>query len=101
MEASLTHEEFSEQANRKFEVEVDENTVVELELIEVSDLKLYPQQEEFVLLFRGPSDTFLGQGGRYFRNDKMGRFEIFIVPIRQDAQGYYYEAVFNRIRQQS
>jgi hypothetical protein len=100
MEASLTHEEFVQQANGKFQVEFDENADVELELTDVSELKLYPQQEEFVLVFRGPGDMFLGQGPRYFKNDQMGRFEIFIVPIRQDAQGFYYEAVFNRIRQQ-
>jgi hypothetical protein len=29
----------------------------------------------------------------------MGQFELFIVPVKQDAQGFYYEAVFNRIRE--
>jgi hypothetical protein len=100
MEPSLTHEEFTQHANSKFQAEVDENSDVELELIEISELKLYPQQEEFVLLFRGPLDAFLDQGVRHFKHDKMGRFEIFIVPIRQDQQGFYYEAVFNRLRNQ-
>lgn len=99
MEPSLTHEVFAQQAKSKFQVEVDENTDVELELAEVSELKVYPQQEEFVLLFRGPLDAFLGQGARNFKHDEMGQFELFIVPIRQDAQGFYYEAVFNRIRE--
>jgi hypothetical protein len=31
----------------------------------------------------------------------MGQLDLFIVPIRQDAQGFYYEAIFNRIREQS
>jgi len=101
METSLTHEAFAQQANSKFQVEVDETTDVDLELTEVSDLKLYPQQEEFVLLFRGPSNMFLGQGVRNFKHDAMGRFEMFIVPIRQDELGFYYEAVFNRLRQQT
>ena len=99
MEASLTHEEFSKNANTKFQVEVDERTQVELDLIAISELKIYPQQEEFTIVFRGPLDSFLGQGARNFMHDQMGRFELFIVPIRQDAQGFYYEAVFNRIRQ--
>jgi hypothetical protein len=98
MEPSLTHEAFARQANSKFQVEIDENTNVDLELTEVSELKLYPQQEEFALVFRGPLDMFLGQGARYFKHDQIGRFELFIVPIRQDAQGFYYEAVFNRLR---
>ena len=98
MEASLTHEAFTQLAGTKFKVQVDENTGVELELAEVSELKLYPRQEEFTIVFRGPSDAFLDQGVRLFTHDQIGEFELFIVPIRQDGQGYYYEAVFNRIR---
>ena len=101
MEASLTHEEFSKNANTKFQVQADENTHVELELIAISELKVHPQQEEFAVEFRGPLDMFLGQGVRNFSHDQMGQFELFIVPIRQDAQGFYYEAIFNRLRQQS
>ena len=100
MEASLTHEEFSKNANTKFQVQIDKDSHVELELIGISELKLYPQQEEFAIVFRGPLDSFLGQGARNFAHDRMGQFELFIVPIRQDAQGFYYEAIFNRLREQ-
>lgn len=99
MEASLTHEAFTQHAGTKFRVQVDENTGVELELIEVSELKVYPRQEEFSLVFRGPSEAFLDQGARLFTHEQMGEFELFIVPIRQDGQGFYYEAIFNRIRE--
>ena len=101
MEASLTHEQFSKNINTKFQVQLDENTSVDLDLAEVSELKVYPQQEEFVLLFRGPLNIFLDQGIRSFTHDQMGQFELFIVPIRQDEQGFYYEAVFNRLRDES
>ena len=99
MEASLTHEEFTRHAGSKFQVQVDENNSVELELTEVSELKVFPRQEEFAILFRGPSDAFLDQGARLFTHDQMGQFELFIVPVKGDEQGFYYEAVFNRIRQ--
>lgn len=99
MDASLTHEEFSKYANTKFQVQTGEESNVAVELIVVSELKLYPQQEEFTLEFRGPLNMFLEQGVRNFTHDQMGQFELFIVPIRQDAQGFYYEAVFNRLRQ--
>jgi hypothetical protein len=98
MEASLTHEEFAKNANTKFKVQVDENTHVELELIAVSELKLYPQQEEFTLEFLGPLNMFLDQGGRNFAHDQMGEFELFIVPVAQDERGFHYEAIFNRLR---
>jgi hypothetical protein len=99
MEAALTHEEFSKHANTKFQVQADENTNVELELVRISELKLHPQQEEFALEFRGPLNIFLDQGVRSFTHDQMGQFELFIVPIRRDGQGFYYEVIFNRIRQ--
>ena len=99
MEASLTHQAFAQNANTKFRVQAGENTPVELELIEVTELKLYPRQEECTLTFRGPLGLFLGQGVRPFTHDQMGEFELFIVPIKQDADGFYYEAVFNRIRE--
>ena len=99
MEASLTHEEFARHAGTKFQVQFDETTYVEVELVEVSEIKVYPQQEEFTLEFRGPANAYLDQGSRLFRHDQMGQFELFIVPVRQDAQGFYYDAVFNRIRE--
>jgi hypothetical protein len=100
MEASLTHETFSRNANTEFRVVIDENTSVPLELTNVSELKLYPQQEEFALEFRGPLNMFLDQGVRNLSHDQIGEFELFIVPIKQDERGFYYEAIFNRLRQQ-
>ena len=100
MEASLTHEEFNKAKNTRFKVELDENTHVHLELVTVSDVKLYPQQEEFAIEFRGPLDKFLNQGPHNFSHEQMGQFELFIVPIRKDDKGFYYEAIFNRLRNQ-
>src|SRR5689334_18511194 len=98
MEASLTHEAFAQHANTTFQVQTGD-TSLELELIEISELKLHPQQEEFAIVFRGPANAFLEQGVRSLAHQQMGHFEIFLVPIRQDEQGFYYEAVFNRVRE--
>lgn len=99
MEASLTHEEFNKNANTKFQAHFENNTVVDLELAKVSELKLHPRQEEFTIEFRGPLDMVLSQGTHSFTHDQMGQFELFLVPVRQDEQGFYYEAVFNRLRE--
>ena len=96
MEAALTHEEFSKHVNARFQVQ---DTDLKLELIEISELKLYPEQEEFAIVFRGPTNAFLGQGICILSHEQMGQFELFIVPIRQDQDGFYYEAVFNRLRE--
>lgn len=99
MEASLTHEEFTKHLNSKFHVENEENIPVELELIEISELKLHPRQVEFSLEFRSPLNMFLSQGVHNFTHDQMGQFELFIVPFKQDGQGFYYQAVFNNLRE--
>lgn len=98
MEAALTHEAFTQHVNTRFQVQTGDGPAVELELVEVSDLKLHPQQEEFAIVFRGPANIFLSQGIRFLSHEQMGQFEIFLVPIRQDEHGFYYEAVFNRLR---
>jgi hypothetical protein len=30
-------------------------------------------------------------------HDKIGAIDLFLVPVRKDEQGLYYEAVFNRL----
>ena len=96
---TLTHEAFARHLKTKFQVQLDAGNSVELQLIEVSELKSYERQEEFWILFLGPNEFFLGQGTRLVDHDVMGQFDLFLVPIKQDDQGYYYEAVFNRIFQ--
>ena len=99
MEASLTHEEFSQHVNSRFDVQLDETNAAQLELVEISPLKVYPLQEEFSIVLLGPLNTFLGQGVRLLSHEQMGQFELFIVPVRKDDKGFYYEAVFNRMRE--
>ena len=98
MDASLTHEDFFKQLNSTFTLQLDEANQLELQLVEVTEVQLSPRQEQFSITFRGPREVFLGQGMRPLENEALGSFDYFIVPIRQDEQGYYYEAVFNRIR---
>jgi hypothetical protein len=98
MDDFLTHEAFLENLNTKFHVSAEDNSQLDLELAEVSALKLVKNQEQFAIVFRGPLDRFIEQGTRSFDHEKLGQFELFIVPIRQDGEGYYYEAIFNRFR---
>ena len=99
MDDSLTHEAFAQNVNTKFHVSTEDANQVELELAEVSELKQLKAHDQFAVVFRGPLKFFMAQGIRSFDHDKLGRFELFFVPIRQDAEGFYYEAVFNRFRE--
>src|SRR2546429_9515531 len=70
---------------------------LELELIEVSELKTARRQEMFSIVLRCRSDRVLPQRIYRLENSSMGQLDLFLVPIRKDDQGVYYEAVFNRI----
>jgi|SRR5882672_9589528 len=91
------HAAFAQHLNTIFRVYLDDGNTVDAELITVSDLLLSPRQERFAIVFRGPNETFLGQGNRRLAHDQLGEFELFLVPVFQDDQGTNYEAVFNRI----
>ena len=95
--SQLTHEAFVANRQTSFRVQVGTDQHVDLVLMEVSELKLSKRQEQFSIVFRGPSDAYLGQGIRPFHHERMVQFDLFIVPIRQDEKGFYYEAVFNRL----
>ena len=96
MESELSYEAFAKNANAKFMVQVDDTRKLELELIEVTEQKLTGNQEEFTLIFRGTNECFLEQGTRIFEHNEIGTFVLFIVPVDQNSNGFYYEAVFNR-----
>jgi hypothetical protein len=93
----LTKETFDENLNTRFRVMLDGAATLELELIEVKPGRSTSRQEQFSLLFQAQPDIPLQQGVFRLEHDKMGAFELFLVPVRKDEQGYYYEAVFNRL----
>jgi hypothetical protein len=92
----LSHAGFAEQLNSKFCLRL-EDLEIELELSEVSELKVTPGQEVFSLVFRGPATFVLSQQSYRLEHDQMSAFDLLIVPIRRDDKGVYYEAVFNRL----
>jgi hypothetical protein len=99
--AAPTQQEFAKHLGTKFQVQVASEQTIDVELVEVSELKQSPRQEQFGILFRGPNEFFLGQGTRRLHHQEVGSTELFLVPIRQDATGFYYEAIFNHVREQT
>lgn len=49
---------------------------------------------QFSLTFRGPAGAPLEQGTYVVAGEQLGEQAIFLVPVRADADGRYYEAVF-------
>jgi hypothetical protein len=95
----LTMASLSEQLHTKFRLRVEPEKAFELELVEVEARDdVAGQTERFSAVFRGALDTFLPQHTYALEHDALGSFELFIVPIRRDGEGFYYEAVFNRMK---
>lgn len=54
-------------------------------------------QEQFAIVFRGPLDAFLAQRTYQMEHPRMGTFDLFLVPIKRDEDGFLYEACFARM----
>jgi hypothetical protein len=97
---------FSTQLNTPFRVHLSRITALEVELVEVTgkgalDGQQPPaaaRQERFSIVFRGPRDKRLQQGIYQMQHDQLGALDLFLVPVGQDQDGVYYEAVFNRLQ---
>lgn len=95
--ASLDHSFFATRIGATLTVPFENHENITLALAEVSDLKESRRQERFALVFRGPLDVPLGQGSYVVELEEIGAFDLFLVPVGMDEQGYSYEAVFNRL----
>ncbi|HEX9638727.1 MAG TPA: hypothetical protein VGB99_14410 [Acidobacteriota bacterium] len=102
--SQLSYDQFRSSLNSRFQVRLAAGQAHELELTTVSERKLSSQQrasetvelETFSIAFRGSAQQPLGQGIYRFEHERLGEFDLFIVPIAADRENYTYEAVFNR-----
>jgi hypothetical protein len=104
MSAPLTEEEFSQHVNTRFRLNADTAEPVELELVEVRTYMNKDKagerggMERFSVFFVGPLNPFLPQATYSLSHEKMGCFDIFLVPLGREEKGYSYEAVFNYVK---
>lgn len=92
-----THELFAKHVNTNFVVQHPSLGDVTLELVTVSELRETPRQRMFSLVFRGPLEQPLEQGGYPVVHAEMGSAVLFLVPVAREADGFRYEAVFNNL----
>ena len=90
----LKYEEYAAQSGTNFRLAEND---FDLELVEVTERKITTQQEMFSLIFRGAQDNFLQQKIYRISHASLGDGELFLVPIGLEADGYRYEAGFNRL----
>lgn len=103
MSPILTEKEFSKHVNTKFRIALEPPV-----LLELSEVKSYlPRENEergmerFSLYFAGPREPSLPQHVYPMEHELMGPFDIFLVPVSQDENGFRYEAVFNYYKEKA
>ena len=90
-----THELFNDVIGDSFSIEAEGVTAVELASVEVKPSLAGAARAPFVLTFHGPADVLLPQSIYVLEHNKLGRLEIFLVPVDQAENHVIYEAVFN------
>jgi hypothetical protein len=60
--------------------------------------KAVPPDGTFSLLFHGPGNRPLDQRTYSLEHERIGQFDLFIVPVGLEAGKLQYEAIFNRLK---
>ncbi len=96
---TITKSMFAENVNSTFHLQNETGQPLELVLIECREGVATSKYEQFSLMFKGPN-TALPQRTYELAHPVLGTFALFLVPVRQDINGTYYESVFNRLIRQ-
>jgi hypothetical protein len=89
--AALTAEDFEPLLHEPFSL----GSQFEIELIDVSSSGTAGSaRPQFSLLFRGGPTPPLAQGVHGLEHARLGRLDLFLVPLGPDEEGQRYEAVF-------
>ena len=98
-----TEAEFAKHVNTNFRIEIEGSAPIDLKLVSVTPRKIEPTEqqgmERFSAVFSGPLEFLLPQQTFHVTHPEMGEFDVFLVAIGQEADGFRYEAVYNYYRQ--
>jgi len=93
---TLTKEIWETYLDKDFQVEITDQAAVVMTLIAVSGFgrPLLGRREAYSLLFQGPLQPALAQRIYRIRQQQLGNWDIFLVPVGKESKGLQYEAVF-------
>jgi len=95
--SALTHETFAKELGSPFQLHWGAAAPLRLELVSATEFARASagmRRTPFSLLFRGPRQPVLPQKIYPLEHDRLGRLEIFLVPIGPEGEGMRDEAVF-------
>lgn len=90
--------EFEAAVGSEFSMELEDGASTPVLLKKCETKTDTPLQECFSLIFVAPNDVPQVQLMRQLTHSALGEMAVFLVPIKRDAAGLYFEAVFNRLR---
>jgi len=94
-----SEEEFRQHINTPFRLLADAPKPIDLTLVGVdsrpSEAHEEAGMERFSVFFMGPREFVLAQATYRLAHPQMGEFELFLVPIGQEPDGFRYEAIYN------
>jgi len=100
----LSYESFARLVKKVVRLRLDEGLTLPLTVLEVSPRRVVPAggadgkvYENFSLTFLGPAERLLPQQIYQLEAEEIGRFELFLVPLKQEPEGIQYQATFNRL----
>ena len=93
---SLHYADFAPYINTKFQVQLNDDATMEIELIRVEEKPSSTRQEQFALTFRAPANAPPQQWLYQLQHEQLGSGKLFLVPIEREGEALIYEAVFNR-----
>jgi hypothetical protein len=96
---TFTVDTFAPHIGETFEIVGGTEQRLKLELVAATSLgrqtnRAAQQREQFSIHFRGPAGVVLPQQIYTLEFEPIGTFDIFLVPIGNDATGTRYEAIF-------
>ena len=98
MAEMLTLSDFSPLVGETFQLNFEDSEHTELKLIEAEELPARgnpTERKPFSLMFRAARDCGLWQGIMKMKHESTGAIELFMVPIGEDDEGMYFQALFN------
>ena len=92
-----THADFAAAANSGFVATFGDGSQTGLSLVNVSSLNENGVTRSFSLMFRAPGEVSAEQNTYRLSHPELGEMDIFLVPVKRDAEGLYFESVFNQL----
>lgn len=93
----LQLQHFAGHLNETFRAALNEGDI-EFVLVEATPLAhAMPnaQRAPFSLVFRNSSALLFPQQTYRMQHEKVGSFDVFMVPVARDRDGFLYQAIFN------